>query len=269
MRRGRRFLLSRIVELCDLGLKDDTPALEALRRLARGMFWAVYVGIVLFALLVCAFLISGLLISHLAHEPLVVKESLNFDYTNNSPEAYVPITSYKNSHINHKTEIIVSVTLPESKYNRNLGVFQVRVDFLSESGQILTSSRRQCMVRFRSEPIRLVQTFLKIAPLVTGYVSEIQTLNLKLKGDIVPTACLKIMIEQRAEFEFRAGEGIPEIYDASLLLESQRPFLRRIIWNWRRTLFVWISMSLFITELLFVLVFFRSVIIPRTGQIAQ
>ncbi|CAA7030297.1 unnamed protein product [Microthlaspi erraticum] len=274
MRRGRRFLLSRIVELCDLGLKDDTkPALEVMRRLARGLFWAVYVGVVLFALLVCAFLISGLFISHLAHEPLVVKESLNFDYTKNSPEAYVPITSYKNSHINHKTEITVSVILPESEYNRNLGMFQVRVDFLSESGQILASSRRSCMVRFRSEPIRLVQTFLKIVPLVTGYVSEIQTLDLKIQGfgekDIVPTACLKIVIEQRAEFEFRRGEGIPEIYDASLLLESQLPFFRRIIWNWRRTLFVWISMSLFITELLFVLVFFRSVIIPRTGQIAQ
>uniref|UniRef100_A0A1J3CXG4 Seipin n=1 Tax=Noccaea caerulescens TaxID=107243 RepID=A0A1J3CXG4_NOCCA len=265
IRRGRRFLLSRIVELCDLGLKDDKPVLEAVRRLACGLFWAVYVGVVLFALLVSALLISGLLISHLAHKPLVVKESLNFDYTKNSPEAYVPFTSCDSS---CKTEISVSMTLPESEYNRNLGMFQVRVDFLSESGQVLASVRRPCMVRFRSEPIRLVQTFLKIAPLVAGYVSEIKTLNLKLKGfvekDIVQTACLKIVIEQRAEF--RPGAGIPEIYDASLLLQSQLPFFARIIWNWRRTLFVWISMSLFVTELLFVLVFIRCLIIPTTQE---
>ncbi|VVA93503.1 unnamed protein product [Arabis nemorensis] len=287
MRRGRRYLLSKIVKFFDLGLEDHKFVVELVRRLAWGLFWAVYVGIVLFALLVSAFMISSFVITHLAHEPLVIKESLNFDYTMNSPEAYVPIIScgssckesietgkirgFKVNPSNHRTEITVSMTLPESEYNRNLGMFQVRVDYLSASGQVLASSRRPCMVRFRSEPIRLVQTFLKIAPLVTGYVSEIQTLNLKLKGfvekDMIPTACLKIMIEQRAEF--LPAAGIPEIYDASLLLESELPFFKRIIWNWRRTLFVWISMSLFITELLFVLVFFRPLIIPRTDQRRQ
>ncbi|EFH55754.1 hypothetical protein ARALYDRAFT_482394, partial [Arabidopsis lyrata subsp. lyrata] len=287
MRRGRRYLVSWIVELCESGLKYDKPVLELVRKLAWGLFCAVYVGIMLFTLLVSAFMISGFVITHLAHEPLVIKESLNFDYTKSSPEAYVPISSCagiafdlsgkesietgKIRGLKDKTEITVSMTLPESEYNRILGMFQVRVDFLSASGEMLASSRRPCMVRFRSEPIRLVQTLLKIAPLVTGYVSEIQTLNLKLKGlvekDIIPTACLKVMIEQRAEF--RPGAGIPEIYDASLLLESKLPFFKRIIWNWRKTLFVWISMSLFIMELLCALVFFRPLIIPRTGQSTQ
>ena len=142
---------------------------------------------------------------------------------------------------------------------------KVRVDLLSADGQMLDTIRRPCMLRFRSEPIRLVQTFFKVVPLVTGYVSEIQTLTLKLKGFAekdTPTACLKVMIEQRAEF--RPGAGIPELYDASLSLESDLPFFKRVVWKWRRTLFVWISMSLFFTELLFALVFCRSLIIPRT-----
>ncbi|KAL1207338.1 Seipin-3 [Cardamine amara subsp. amara] len=283
LRRCRRYLVSLIVELCDLELKDDKAMLEVVRRLVWGLFWAVYVGIVMLALLVSAFMISSFVITHLAHEPLVIKESLNFDYTKNSPEAYVPITSCagmsckesiktgKIRGLKYRTEITVSMTLPESEYNRKLGMFQIRVEFLSASGQILASSRRPCMIRFRSEPIRLVHTFLKIAPLVTGYVSEIQTLNLKLKGfvdkDVIPTACLKIMIEQRAEFG--PGAGIPEIYDASMLLESKLPFFKRIIWNWRRTLFVWISMSVFTTELLLALVCFRPLIIPRTGLRTQ
>ncbi|KAF8108889.1 hypothetical protein N665_0104s0200 [Sinapis alba] len=269
MRRGRRYLLSRVVELYDSALKDDKHVLEAVRRLALRLLWAVHVGIVLFAMLVSAFMVSGFVITHLSHEPLVVKESLSFDYTKNSPEAYVPITRVKTP--NHRTEVSVSMTLPESEYNRNLGMFQVRVNFLSENGEVLATSRQPCMLTFRSEPIRLVQTFLKIAPLVSGYVFETQTLNLKLKGfvekDIVSTDCMKVMIEQRAEF--RRGAGIPEIYDASLLLESELPFLKRVIWNWRRTLFVWISMCLFITELVCVLVFFRCLIIPRTGQRTQ
>ncbi|KAJ4903581.1 putative adipose-regulatory protein (Seipin) [Raphanus sativus] len=270
MRRGRRYLISRVVELCDSGLKDDKHVLEAVRRLALGLLWAVHVGIVLFAMLVSAFMVSGFLITCLSQEPLVIKESLSFDYTKNSPEAYVPVTHRVNTP-NHKTEVSVSMTLPESEYNRNLGMFQVRVDFLSENGQVLATSREPCMLRFRTEPIRLVQTFLKIAPLVSGYVSETQTLNLKLKGfsekDVGSTVCVKVVIEQRAEF--RDGAGIPEIYEASLLLESELPFLKRVIWKWRRTLFVWISMSLFVTELVFALVFFWCLIIPRTGQRTQ
>ncbi|KAG2309011.1 hypothetical protein Bca52824_028759 [Brassica carinata] len=219
MRRGRRYLLSTVVELCESGLKDDQHVLEAVRRLALGLLWAVHVGIVLFAMLVSAFMVSGFVITSLAHEPLVVKESLSFDYTKNSPEAYVPITRVNTP--NHRTEVSVSMTLPESEYNRNLGMFQV----------LLATSRQPCMLRFRTEPIRLVQTFLKIAPLVSGYVSETQTLNLKLKGfaekDIVTTACMKVVIEQRAEF--RRGAGIPEIYEASLLLESELPFLKRMM----------------------------------------
>lgn len=59
------------------------------------------------------------------------------------------------------------------------------------------------MLRFRSEPIRLVTTFLKIVPLLTGYISETQTLDAKMndfvEGD-VPTSCLKVTLEQRAEY---------------------------------------------------------------------
>ena len=262
MRRGRRYLISKVVELCELGLNDDKLVLETVRRLALGLLWAVHVVIVLFAMLVSAFMISGFVLTLLAHEPLVVKESLSFDYTKNNPEAYVPITPVNSP--NQRTEVSVSMTLPESEYNRNLGLFQVRVEFLSENGQVLATSRRPCMLRFRTEPIRLVRAFLKIAPLVSGYVSETQTLKVKLKGfsekDVVSTACVKVMIEQRAEF--RGGAGVPDIYEASLLLESELPFLKRMIWNWRRTLFVWISMCLFVTELVFV----RCLIIPRAGQ---
>uniref|UniRef100_A0A1J3DZP4 Seipin n=1 Tax=Noccaea caerulescens TaxID=107243 RepID=A0A1J3DZP4_NOCCA len=296
IRLGRRFLTKRVSVVSDkiLGtfklswLKDTKRMLSVACKFGWGFCWAAYVGIVLFGLLVTALMLGGFMINRIAHKPFVVKEILNFDYTKNSPEAYVPITSCagvacdgscKESNQmwkirglraiprDHKLDITLSMTLPESVYNKNLGMFQVRVDFLSADGQTLASIRRPCMLRFRSEPIRLVQTFFKVVPLVTGYVSEIQTLSLKLNGFVekeIPTACLKIMIEQRAEF--RPGAGIPELYDASLSVESDLAFFRKIIWKWRKTLFVWISMSLFITELLLTLVCCRPLIIPRTQR---
>ncbi|CAN6824552.1 unnamed protein product [Brassica oleracea var. botrytis] len=280
IRLGRRFITTVITN--KLSWFDDTKrVLNVACKCGWGLFWAVYVGAVLFGLLVLSLMLGGFMINRVADKPFVLKEVLNFDYTKNSPEAFVPITSCDGSckesnemlkirgvraiPRDHKLEITLSMTVPESEYNKNLGMFQVRVDFLSADGQTLNSIRRPCMLRFRSEPIRLVQTFLKMVPLVTGYVSEIQTLSLKLKGFAekdIPTACLKVMIEQRAEF--RPGAGIPELYDASLSLESDLPFFKKVIWKWRKTLYVWISMSLFVMELLFALVCCRPLVIPRT-----
>lgn len=110
-------------------------------------------------------------------------------------------------------------------------------------------------------------TFLKVAPLVAGYSLESQNLKVRFRGFTegdIPTACLRVMIEQRAEF--RTGGGIPEIYDASLILESEQPLPKRIIWRWKKTLFIWFGMTIFTMELLFILLCCRSIIMP-TGRL--
>ncbi|KAF7840365.1 seipin-2 [Senna tora] len=165
----------------------------------------------------------------------------------------------------HKVQVTVSLLVPESEYNRNLGIFQVRVDFLSTNGKTIARFSQPYMLRFRSEPIRLALTFLKLAPVITGYISETQTLNVKMRGFIekenVPTSCLRVTLEQRAEY--RSGAGIPEVYDAYLVLESELPFLKRIIWQWKMSIFVWITMVAFIFEVIFVLLCCRPIILPR------
>lgn len=148
---------------------------------------------------------------------------------------------------------------------------KVRVDFLSVNGETLASSSHPCMSKFKSQPIRLLLTFFKVASLVStaGYVSEAQTLNLNnirgLNEGMVPTACLRVVVEHRAEY--RSGAGIPELYDydASLIIESELPFIKRIIWYWRKTIFIWLSITSFMMELLFTLVCCRPILIPRTG----
>ena len=143
-------------------------------------------------------------------------------------------------------------------------VLKVRVEFLSGNGETLSSSRHPTMLKFKSEPVRHLLTLFKVAPIVVGYVSETQTLNVKFRGFVerdVPTSCLKVMIEQRAEFQ--PGAGIPELYDTPLILESELPLFKRIIWYWKRTIFVWITMTLFMTQLFFALICCRPLILPR------
>ncbi|KAI4372031.1 hypothetical protein MLD38_010318 [Melastoma candidum] len=260
--------------------------MQCLMRYGWGLFTAGYVCVVLFSFLVFAIIGSGFMMGVLVEKPTKIEEKMNFDYTKGSPVAYLPIVSCegfvecagkcegisRNGNLDgaqvvpprQKLAATVSLTLPESDYNKQLGIFQVRIDFLSASGQIISSRRRPCMLYYKSEPIRLLLTMLKIAPLVTGYVSESQTLKVKFKGFVeehVRTSCVRLVIEQRAEFSH--GGGIPEIYDASITVESELPFLKRMLWYWRRTIFIWLVMMFFVAELVFCLLCCRPIIFPR------
>lgn len=296
MKRGREYLIRKALRI--LGyffgnvssfvnewLKEHKSLLKLGMKFGWGLLWSVYVCVVLVGLLVSAFVVGGILMNAVVEEPIRIKENLNFDYTEKSPIAYVRIIGCRGPGngmessanfevlkfdgmrvipLDHKLQVTVSLRLPESDYNRNLGVFQVRVDFLDPDGITIASSRHPCMLQFKSEPIRLLLTFLKVAPLLTGYTSESQDLNLKFKGFTEggrPTSCLRVTIEQRAQFA--PGAGIPEVYAASLTLESEQPLLKRIVWYWRRTLFIWVSMTIFTVELLFTLLCCNPIIIPR------
>ncbi|KAL2343251.1 hypothetical protein Fmac_004536 [Flemingia macrophylla] len=259
-------------------------------RCGWGLLWSICVCCILFGLLVCSLVVSGFLLRFLVEKPFQMRQVLNFDYTKQSPVAFVPVMSCDGVKVgggqdfengisvrermgrraipaNQKVQVSVSLVVPESGYNTNLGVFQIKVDFLSYDGKSIWSSNQPCMLKFISEPIRLIMTLLKLAPLITGYISETQTLNVKMRGFVegdVPTSCLKVTLEQRAEYP--PGAGIPQIYDASVVIESELPLFKRIIWNWKMIIFVWITMMAFMMEVLFVLVCCLPIIIPRIRQ---
>lgn len=115
-------------------------------RFGWGVLWSFYVCVVLVGIFVSAFVISGLLVSSLVEEPVYIKDTLNFDYTKPSPVALVPVMSCPDDSCGtncrekieigklggsrvipskHKMQVTVSLTLPESDYNKNLGIFQV------------------------------------------------------------------------------------------------------------------------------------------------
>ncbi|KAL4585740.1 hypothetical protein LXL04_010364 [Taraxacum kok-saghyz] len=285
--------ISKIISLCFNSfkstiitwIKKHESTWKLCGRLGWGFFWSVYVAFILISLLVFAFLVSGITLKCIIEEPIQITQQLHFDYTKDSPIAFVPLTSCPDSSflectdlitpgcsddtrvipLDHKLHATVSLTLPESYYNRDLGIFQVRIDFLSNKGKNLASTRQPCMLQFKSQPIRLISTFLNLAPIITGYSSESQTLKIKFRGyteTTDPTSCLRVILEQRAEFT--RGAGAPEIYEASLKLESQPPFLKRILWYWKGTIYVWVTVMMFVVELLFVGVCCTPVIAPWT-----
>ncbi|CAA3010489.1 seipin-2-like [Olea europaea subsp. europaea] len=128
-------------------LKEHKSMWKLCLKCGWGLLWSGYVCIVLIGLLISAFVIGGLLIRRVVEEPIRMKGSLNFDYTEKSPVAFLPITAcpevnhdaylVKNPEIgkavgfrvippNHKLQVTVSLTMPESDYNQKLGIFQSR-----------------------------------------------------------------------------------------------------------------------------------------------
>ncbi|PWA69247.1 Adipose-regulatory protein, Seipin [Artemisia annua] len=252
-------------------------------KLCLGLFSSVCVGFVLVGLVIFAVVVTGVMMNWVVDKPVRIMEELNFDYTRDAPMAFVPIMSCPDDlclecgeniefgnvaqsrviPVDHKLLATVSLNMPESDYNRNLGIFQVRVDYLSYNGKSLASKTQPCMLQFKSLPIRLLMTILKLAPLITGYSAESQILDIRFKGYTereIPTSCLRVVLEPRAEFA-KSG-GIPEIYTAYLKLESQPPLLKRILWSWKATIFVWTTIVVFTMGLLFMLLCCMPVIIP-------
>lgn len=133
--------------VCDR-LKMQQSMSKLAVRFCWAFFWSVYVCLILIGLLIVGFVIGGITIRHLVVEPIQTTENLNFDYTKTSPVAFVPITSSpvagaspgliskdrmpfsknvggRTIPYNHKLQLTVLLTMPESEYNRNLGIFQV------------------------------------------------------------------------------------------------------------------------------------------------
>lgn len=108
-----------------------------------GCLWSMYVCCVLFSVFVSAFIAGWIAMNYFVEEPVRMKEVLNFEYTKVNPAAVVPIISYDGVSCglgscpekieigkrvipaNHQLQVTVSLILPESEYNRKIGVFQV------------------------------------------------------------------------------------------------------------------------------------------------
>lgn len=145
LRQVRGYLVRKFLTM--LGVSGNIITMKAIR-LGWGFFWSMFVCFMLLGVLASGFLFGGFLMGYLLEKPIQATETLNFDYTKTSPVAFVPIMNHPGMGnpsslivkdnvkagkdaspraipYNHKLQLTVSLTVPESDYNRNLGVFQV------------------------------------------------------------------------------------------------------------------------------------------------
>ncbi|XP_021894981.1 seipin-2-like [Carica papaya] len=186
MKHVRGHLMKKLVTiLAATTVKAQKSMGSMVMRFGSALFWSVYVCSMLLGLLLSGFVFGGVVMRCLVEKPIQISTNLNFDYTKSSPVAYMPLMSSASfgnpqhyiqqidekivsTHTipyNHKLQLTVSLTVPESEYNRKLGVFQVRVEFLSANGKVTASSSFPCMLQFKSHAIRFAETIIRSVPL--------------------------------------------------------------------------------------------------------
>eukprot|EP00246_Nothoceros_aenigmaticus_P005337 TRINITY_DN17305_c0_g1_i1.p1 TRINITY_DN17305_c0_g1~~TRINITY_DN17305_c0_g1_i1.p1 ORF type:complete len:335 (-),score=27.95 TRINITY_DN17305_c0_g1_i1:40-927(-) len=170
--------------------------------------------------------------------------------------------------MSHKFDATVTLTLPESDYNRRLGMFQISVELVSVRTHVLARSSRPCMLQFRSSPVRYAKTLLLGLPLLMGLSQEYQTLTVRVMENqeemVVPTATVKAYLEPKAGFP--EGHGLPELYTAEIHIKSKLPWIRALIYAWRWTFYVWTAFWIFMLEVTLILLCCRQALLPTSWR---
>ncbi|KAL2628887.1 hypothetical protein R1flu_013573 [Riccia fluitans] len=266
------------------GVAQTGPLVTKLsKKTVMGCLGSAYVIFVLSLLLVPAFFLDLLIVGRMVEEPVQLRETLNFDYTQARPSAIVSVlsgqdlekakslpldklVSYRRIAAGHNFQVNVILTMPESEYNLRLGMFQVTAETLSARNQVLMRQSKPCILPYRSALIRLFKTVVYSVPLLMGFSSEAQRLEvtvLQAQEKVIPTASVRILLEPKAGYP--QGGGLPELYGSELRLESVLPWPKAIIHRWKWTFYVWNGVSLFLFEVAMVLCCCRQLLLPGLG----
>lgn len=91
-----------------------------------GFVGAAYVCFVLMLVMLVSVLLGVSLVRLWVEEPIYVEENMYFDYTNVNPYAVLDLGFVmKSVPIGHVCNVRVVFVMPDSDYNRDIGIFQV------------------------------------------------------------------------------------------------------------------------------------------------
>lgn len=103
-----------------------------LKKIGFGLFGAVYVGLVLIVIMGFSVLFGVGLVRFWVEEPVFMKETVYFDYTEVHPTAVITFSDGGGCEkkkraipVGHTYYVSLLMLMPESDFNRQIGVFQV------------------------------------------------------------------------------------------------------------------------------------------------
>ncbi|CAJ1823003.1 unnamed protein product [Sphenostylis stenocarpa] len=246
-----------------------------LKKLGLCLLSVAYVCMVLILVLFLATVVGVGLVRFWVEEPVSVKENLHFDYTEAHPTAvffFNGVRSFKDHLTKKQISIPVGHTyfaslvlvMPESDFNKELGVFQLTAELLSVDGHVIAKSSQPCMLRFRSSAVRLARTFIMGVPLLLGISGETQNINVEIlrhKEDHRRSNAIRVTLHPRAGTSY-----LPQLYEAEMVIKSNLPWTKELVRNWKWTFYVWVSLYVYIGLLMTLLCCYRPLLFLVTPQ---
>ncbi|KAL6565279.1 hypothetical protein OROGR_002230 [Orobanche gracilis] len=233
-------------------------------RVAAGLLAAAYVFVVLMLVMVVASVLGVGLVRAWAEEPVYVREGLQFDYSEAHPTAVFYFgnkAAAAAAPVDHTLYVSLLLLMPESDYNRDLGIFQLTAELISVEGNLVAKSSHPCMIRFRSWPIRLTRTFLMSVPLLLGITTETQTITLPMlkhkEASYPRTEYARITLTPRS-----GTASLPQFYNAEVVVKSRPPWTRELVHRWKWTFCIWTSLYIFVVLVMILVFFLKPVIFP-------
>lgn len=236
---------------------------------------------VLALVMVAAVILGVLVVNFWVEEPVVMREKLNFDFTDLNPKAAFVFggmggerksNEYDGVPVGHSFYVSVELLVPDSDYNRDIGVFQIMAQVISSNGKIIASSSHPSMLQYRSHPVRLMHTFMMGFPILLGLTRETQKIKVQMlnykEDSHLRTEAIRITLMPRA-----GTPHLPQLYEAEILMHSRLPWVKALVHNWKWTFYVWTSLHIYIMLLGLILCFFRPLllfpvlkVVPGAGE---
>ncbi|KAJ8751907.1 hypothetical protein K2173_000653 [Erythroxylum novogranatense] len=242
------------------------------RKMVWGILGAVHVSVVLTFVMIFAAVLGIGFVQLYVEEPVFMREKAFFDYTDVNPKAIFHLSGvdgdfkkkYVGIPVGHTFQVSLTLWLPDSDFNRQIGVFQLTSELISANGNVTAKSSQPCMLPFRSPPVRLARTLLMSFPILIGIAEETQKISIQIikhKERYPTTEFIKITMYPRAGTSF-----LPQFYEAEILVNSKLPWIKALIRNWKWTFYVWTSIYVYIIIVILILCCCRPLLFSITAM---
>ncbi|OAY78908.1 hypothetical protein ACMD2_07825 [Ananas comosus] len=232
-----------------------------LHQISFGLLGAACTSVMLIGVMVVAVLLSLSLVKLLIDEPVHVRQTLYFDYTQPHPNTVIALGGPKTRMVptRHTTHVLLNMLMPESNHNHKIGIFQA-TEAIASNGDVIEASSQPCMLRYRSLPVRLMRTMLMGVPLLAGVSSETQKITMEIlryKERQPKTELIRVSLRPRA-----GTTDLPQLYEADIVIRTQLPWGKEFMYNWRWTFYVWTSFYMYIVLLIVLICCYKPSIFP-------
>lgn len=131
----------------------------------------------------------------------------------------------------------------------------------------MASATQPYMLRYKSTPVRLVQSALLCVPLTLGIRSETQAASLKVlqyregHGRHRRTGVIRVLLQPRA-----ATVQLPQLYRAEVVVQTALPWAKSLVRGLKWTLYVWVSSSVYIALIVLAVCWARPLVVSARNR---